>query len=239
MNDPFGHAISDYYRKGKAKNIQVNSNYTENEVIPVHYFFRTFSQMPLIEQKALNLCAGKILDVGAAAGCHSLYLQEKDFEVYALEKSSLACNVLKLRGIKNILQNDIFTFTGSRFDTILLLMNGAGIGGTKSGLFNLLHHLKNLLREGGQILIDSSDIKYLFQEDDGSFWLNLASEKYYGEMEYQVKYLNHSTQFNWLFIDFLLLKELAQKAGFVCDLAKNGEHYDYLARLSLQTKSPG
>ena len=239
MNDPFGQAISDYYRKGKAKKILVNSNYTENEIIPVNYFFRTFSEMPLIEQKALKLCAGKVLDVGAAAGCHSLYLQEKSFEVFALEKSSLACNVLKLRGIKNILQTDIFTFTDDRFDTILLLMNGAGIGGTKSGLLILLHRLKNLLKEGGQVLIDSSDIKYLFQEDDGSFWLDLASEKYYGEMEYEVNYLNHSTVFNWLFIDFLLLKKLAQKAGFICELVETGEHYDYLARLSFQTKNPG
>ena len=151
----------------------------------------------------------------------------------------MAIIVLKLRGIKNILHTDIFTFTDHRFDTILLLMNGAGIGGTKSRLLILLHRLKNLLKEGGQILIDSSDIKYLFQEDDGSFWLDLASEKYYGEMEYEVNYLNHSTQFNWLFIDFLLLKKLAQNAGFVCELVETGEHYDYLARLSIQTKNPG
>jgi hypothetical protein len=233
MNDPFGNAISDFFEKGKAPNLTVNSNYTEDEEIPVSYLFRTEKEMPAIENKALKLCKGKTLDVGAAAGCHSLILQKKGYNITALEISEKAVDVLKMRGIQKVTQADIYNFTENRYDTILLLMNGAGIGGTVAGLKKLLFHLKKILNENGQILIDSSDIKYLFTEDDGSFWIDLANEKYYGEMEYEVTYKKSTAKFNWLFIDFDLLKKIAAETGFEATLILQGEHFDYLTQLKL------
>lgn len=231
MNDPFGQAIQDYYRKGKAPDIKVDSNYTEGESIPVSYFFRDEKLMPEIEKLAIKKCKGRILDVGAAAGCHSLILQKKGYNVTALEISELAADVIKKRGILKVKQESIFDYNEQTFDTILLLMNGTGIGGTVNGLEKLLVHLKSLLHDDGQILIDSSDIKYLFEEDDGSMWVDLASDKYYGEMTYYVKYKNVQSSFNWLFIDPLKLSIVAHKAGLTCTVIKEGEHFDYLAQL--------
>jgi precorrin-6B methylase 2 len=233
MNDPFGNAISDFFEKGKAPSLTVNSNYTEDEEIPVSYLFRTEKEMPAVELDALKLCKGKTLDVGAAAGCHSLVLQKKGYNITALEISEKAVDVLKKRGIQKVIQSDIYNFTENSYDTILLLMNGAGIGGTVAGLKKLLVHLKSLLNEKGQILIDSSDIKYLFTEDDGSFWIDLANEKYFGEMEYEVSYKKSTAKFNWLFIDFDLLKKIAAETGFQATLVSKGEHFDYLAQLKL------
>ena len=231
MNDPFGDAIHDYSEKGKAPNLIINSNYTEDEQIPVSYLFRTEKDMPAVEIAALKLCKGKILDVGAAAGCHSLVLQKKGFNVTALEISEKATEVLKKRGIQKIVKEDIYSFSARKYDTILLLMNGTGIGGTISGLKKLLLHLKTLLNEKGQILIDSSDIKYLFEEEDGSVWLDLANTKYYGEMNYEVTYKKSTAKFDWLFIDFNSLKNIAEEIGLRCQLVKEGEHFDYLAQL--------
>lgn len=233
MNDPFGQAIVEYYGKGKAPDIQVNSNYTENESIPVSYLFRDEKQMPLIEKVAFKKCKGKILDVGAAAGCHSIILQKKGFNVTALEKSELAVEVMRKKGIVKVINADIFDYTEKQFDTILLLMNGAGIGGTLSGLEKLLLHLKSLLLEGGQILIDSSDIKYLFEEEDGSLWVDLANDKYYGEMEYEVSYKKNNDKFSWLFIDFDRLTKVANKVGLQCNRIAEGPHHDYLAQLKI------
>lgn len=235
MNDPFGEAIQDYFEKGKAPDLIVNSNYTEDENIPVSYLFRTKKEMPEIELAALENCRGKILDIGAAAGCHSVILQEKGFEITALEKSEKACEVLKKRNISKVVCADIFYYAEAKFDTILLLMNGAGIGETLAGLKKLLIHLKKLLAENGQILIDSSDIKYLFEEEDGSFWIDLTNDSYYGEMEYEVKYKKSTSKFKWLFVDFQNLKKVAGKAGFDCKIVENGEHHDYLAQLKLKT----
>lgn len=233
MNDPFGAAIYDYFRNGKASDIRVDSNYTEDESIPVSWFFRTLKEMPAIEKKALELCRGQILDVGAAAGCHSLILQQNGQNVTALEKSELAVKVLHERGIRSVVQADIYEYQNQKYDCILLLMNGAGLGGTLTGLKKLFLHLKKLLNDRGEILIDSSDIKYLFEEEDGSIWIDMGSLQYYGEMEYEVKYKRHKLSFDWLFADFDTLKKTASEAGLKCRLIHKGEHFDYLASLTL------
>jgi precorrin-6B methylase 2 len=232
MNDPFGEAISDYFEKGKAPALTVNSNYTEGEKIAASHFFRTENEMPSIEMTALKNCSGKILDVGAAAGCHAIILQKKGFNVTAIEKSEKAAEVMRKRGIQKVLCSDIYSYTENKFDTILLLMNGAGIGETLTGLDKLLVHLKSLLTEKGQILMDSSDIKYLFEEKDGSVWIDLANDAYYGEMEYEVKYKKSVTKFKWLFIDFETLENICKKAGLKCEKIGSGEHFDYLAKLT-------
>ena len=231
MNDPFGAAIKDYFETGSAPAISIETNYTEKEEFPVAHFFRNKNNMPALEQKALQLCRGNILDIGAAAGCHSLLLQQENKAVTALEISEQAVQVMKQRGVENVVQADIFEFSEQKFDNLMLLMNGTGIGGTISGLKKLLGHLKTLLHKNGQILIDSSDIKYLFEEEDGSIWIDLNNLNYYGEMQYEVRYKNHNTTFNWLFTDFDTLHSVATKAGFKCEKVHNGEHFDFLARL--------
>ncbi|MBN1987366.1 MAG: methyltransferase domain-containing protein [Prolixibacteraceae bacterium] len=234
MKDPFGLAIQDFYKKGKAPDIKVDSNYTKGEHIVISHFFRSENEMPEVEKAALKKCRGKILDVGAAAGCHSLILQKKGFNVTALDKSELAVDVMKMRGIQKVVCSDIYEYSQNTFDTILLLMNGSGIGGTLTGLKNLLRHLKTLLAENGQILLDSSDIKYLFEEEDGSFWVDLANTKYYGEMQYNVKYKTQTDAFDWLFIDYDLLNKISQETGLKCTQVATGAQNDYLARISVK-----
>jgi len=236
MNDPIGQAIADYHKNEKAPDILVNTNYTEGENLSPAYFFRTFEEMPKIEQTAIKNCREKILDVGAAAGRHALELQKREFDVTAVEKSELACEVMKKRGVKKVVCTDLFQFEATGFDTILLLMNGTGIGQTLAGLEKMLLHLKSLLNTEGQILIDSSDIHYLFQEEDGSFWVDLTSNKYYGEMEYELVYKNHSTRFKWLFTDFETLSEIAEEAGLNCQMLEEGNQNDFLAQLSFKHK---
>jgi hypothetical protein len=141
---------------------------------------------------------------------------------------------MKMRGIQKVVCSDIYEYSQNTFDTILLLMNGSGIGGTLAGLKNLLRHLKTLLEENGQILLDSSDIKYLFEEEDGSFWVDLANTKYYGEMQYNVKYKNQTDTFDWLFIDYELLNKIAQETGLKCTQVATGAQNDYLARISVK-----
>jgi len=231
MNDPFGAAIKDYFENGSAPDISIETNYTEKEHFAVSHFFRQKHEMPELEQKALQLCYGKILDIGAAAGCHAKILQQEKKQVIALEISEQAVQVMKQRGIKDVLQADIFEFSAQKFDTILLLMNGTGIGGTINGLKKLLQHLITLLNKNGQILVDSSDIKYLFEEDDGSLWIDLNNSAYYGEMQYEVSYKKHHTTFNWLFTDYNTLHSLAAEVGLKCENVHSGEHFDFLARL--------
>ena len=233
MKDPIGMAIHDHQFKKPTENININSNLTEGEEINPSYFFRTKKEMPFLEKRALDLCQGKILDIGAGAGPHSIILQKQGFEVTALEQSPLSCEVLKARGISNVENCKINEYNVKQFDTILLLMNGIGIAGDMHGLHELFGTLKKLLNPDGQILLDSSDIKYLFEEEDGSIWLDISSENYYGEMEYQATYKNvTSSPFKWLFVDFDNLSDIASKYALKCEKLADGDHFDYLAKLT-------
>lgn len=231
--DIFGSAISAYYHHGDSTDILVHSPDFDDDVIPVHYLFRNYKEMPLLERTALDNCSGRVLDVGCGAGSHALYLQEeKKLDVTAIDISPGAIEIATLRGLKNARTADFFELKNEKFDTLLFLMNGTGIIGKLNKLDDFFIHCKSLLTANGKILIDSSDLRYLLDEDDdGGIWVEMNSD-YYGEMEYQISYKQEiSPSFNWLYIDFKMLQLAANKNGFSCRLLKEGEHYDYLAEL--------
>lgn len=231
--DPIGQAIYNFHFHSDPEILRVDTNYTEDEEIDPAAFFRGFTDMTPLEQAAIGLCRGRVLDVGAGAGCHALELQNRHLDVVALEKSELAIQVMKDRGVNHPVQEDIYQYTGETFDTILLLMNGIGLAGTLEGYGRLLDHLKGLLAPGGQILFDSSDISYLFEEEDGSQWIDLANDRYYGEMDYTVTYKEKITAtFPWLYLDMETLETIAQENGYVTEFPAEGEDNNFLARLT-------
>lgn len=232
--DPMGAAIADYYKHHKADRLRVFSSLFDEDEIPVKDLFRSGKQMPLLERTALDLATGKILDAGAGSGCHSLALQEAGKEVHAIDISPLSVEVMKQRGVHNATQTNLFDerFCES-YDTILMLMNGSGIIGKLENLPAFFRKMKQLLRTGGCILMDSSDLRYLFEEEDGSFVIDLAGD-YYGEVDFRMQYKDvKGDSFDWLYIDFQTLSLYAAENGFKAELVKEGKHYDYLAKLSL------
>lgn len=229
--DPMGRAIFDYYHTRKAGKLRVLSSMFYEDEIPVPTLFRTFDEMPLQEQKAIELCRGRVLDVGAGSGCHSIVLKDRGIDVTAIDISELSVEVMKERGLdaRNINFFDE-TFT-ERFDTILLAMNGIGIVGKTERLPEFFRSIKRLLAQGGQVLLDSSDIRYVFMDDDGVMDIDLAAG-YYGEIDYKMRYKNITGEpFDWLYIDFDTLSMYAEEHGFNCEKCIDGEHYDYLARI--------
>lgn len=226
-----GAAILDYQTKGKAGKLSILSSMFEEDEMPVKHLFRNLKEMPMLEQKALSLAKGKVLDVGAGAGCHALALQAQSIAVKAIDISPLSCEAMELRGVMNAECINLFDeHLETGFDTILLLMNGTGIAGKIENLPALFNRLKALLNKGGQILIDSSDIKYIYENEDGSFDINLNAA-YYGEVDYQMVYKDvKGDSFDWLYVDFPLLKSIAESCGLHGELIAEGEHYDYLAR---------
>ena len=233
-HDPVGHAVWDYLNGIRGESIVVTTDIAEDELLLPSHFFRTFEQMPIQEQEALRRCTGTILDVGAGGGAHSLWLQDHRFEVDALEISPLSCETMLKRGVKNVFLQDIHTLTDRKYDTILLLMNGAGIAQTLPGLRILLLHLKTLLNPGGKILADSSDLLYLFTDENGETWIDIASDTYYGQMQYQLTYKSiKGKPFSWLFVDADTFSDYAGFCGFTVKDRFAGAHFDYLVELLL------
>lgn len=234
MKDLFGKAILEYQTKNSPEDLITETSISEADEMSVAYLFRSFNEMPKLEQKALGLVKGKTLDVGCGAGSHALYLQqEKHLEVTCIDISANAIKACQLRGLKNTRVQNILDIENETFDTIILLMNGTGIFGTLSDTAKYLQKLKSLLNPNGQILIDSSDIIYMFDQDeeDGSYLI--PANGYYGELTFSVSYKNETEDaFPWLYLDYNTLQNAANANGLQCELIMEGEHYDYLARIS-------
>ena len=230
--DHMGAAIYDFHKNGKADTLVVRSSMFDDDESPVADLFRDFAQMPALERAALQMAKGRTLDVGAGAGCHSLALKQMGKEVVAIDISRLSVDVMKERGVDARLVDFYDSSFDEKFDTILMLMNGTGIIGNLDNIGNFFSALKRLLRPDGCVYVDSSDLRYLYEEEDGSLEIDLADD-YYGQLDYQMQYKDVVGEpFDWLYLDFNTLAYYAEENGFNAELVAEGEHYDYLARLT-------
>ena len=231
--DPMGWAIADYHKNGVAGRLRVFSSMFDEDEMSVKDLFRTFDEMPALEQRALELCCGNILDVGAGSGCHSLALQEMQKKTCAIDISPRSVEVMQKRGVADArLVNMYDKALSARFDTILMLMNGTGIIGKIENMPGFFARIDELLADNGQLLIDSSDLIYLYENEDGSVDIDLNGS-YYGEVDFMMQYKNMKGEaFDWLYVDFETLSFHAEQNGFHAELIFEGEHYDYLARIT-------
>jgi len=230
--DLFGKALLDYQSGNYTEDIITSTNISDEDELPLPYLFRSFEEMPKLEQKALQSAKGTILDVGCGAGNHALWLQEKGCTIKAIDASKGAVEVSKKRGVINVELKPLLD-ESEMFNTIMLLMNGTGIFQELSQVSKYLTHLKSLLKPNGQILIDSSDISYMYEDEDGGTWLDL-NNGYPGELDYYLSYKGEQeTPLKWLYLDFDTLKTACLTVGLKCEKIMDGDHFDYLAKLSL------
>ncbi|RFC55157.1 class I SAM-dependent methyltransferase [Brumimicrobium aurantiacum] len=224
QKDPIGNAIWDYHTNNNPKDIIVASDILEDDTLPVHHLFREFNEFPKLEIEAMKHCTGKVLDTGAGAGPHTKHLIEKGFDVTTLEISSKASEYLKIAFPEATHYSDsILNFKKGTYDTILLLMNGIGIAGTLNEVPHFLNHISSLLAPGGSIICDSTDVKYIFEDDEGGLWVDLNAN-YYGEFKFNMKYKeSESDWFNWVYLDIEKFQEVANKVGLEMTLLAKDE----------------
>lgn len=225
--DVFGKALTAQFLHGEAETLWLHNSYAEAEEMPLDIFFRTVEEMPEMELLALELCRGRILDIGAGAGSHALALQQQTKDVTALDISAMAVQIMKDRGVKSAVAADIVSFQGDRYDTLLLLMNGIGLTGTVDGFKRFLHQAQSMLKDDGQLLFDSSDISYLYED------ATHPADRYFGEVAYQYEYEGQKGEwFNWLYLDADTLTRTAEACGWLCEILFDDGEDQYLAKLS-------
>ncbi len=203
--------------------LTLHNSYGPPEKMPVSVFFREEGDLTPLEHCALRLCSGSILDIGAGAGAFSMILQERH-DVTALEISTDACEIARMLGVKQVVNADVMQYHERRYDTLLMIMNGIGLIGKVGKLTDFFLHLKMLLNRGGQILLDSSDLSYLYE--------NLKSDNTLGEISYQYEYKGiKDPWFNWLYVDQKTLGRHAAEAGFEVQIVHEDDMDQYLAIL--------
>ncbi|WP_285059731.1 class I SAM-dependent methyltransferase [Pedobacter ginsengisoli] len=226
--DVFGEALKDQFIKPPADILWVHNSYDEPEEMPVEIYFRNEAEMPELELEALKQCKGKVLDVGAGVGSHALVLQKRGFDVTGMDISPAAVTIMKQRGLKKAIEGNILEYKGGKYDTLLFMMNGIGLTGSLAGLKVFLKTVKDLLNPGGQLIFDSSDLMYLYQE------IAFPQRGYYGEVSFRYEYKSvKGNWFKWVYVDKKTLKDLAAETGWNAEVIFEDQQDQYLARLTL------
>ncbi len=235
--DVFGKAFLDFMDGKTEEVIMVDTSLSDPEPLPVSYFFRGYKEMPPWERLVLDKSRGAILDVGAGAGSHALVLQEAGKSVVAIDISSGAVEVMRARGVKHAFCADIWKFDRKGFDTALFLMNGIGIAGGLEKLPQLLSRVAGLLLPGGEIFVESTDLAYMYEQEDGSVLLPMG-DHYYGEVTYQLTYKELKGEpFPWLFVDLDNLAAIAHSCGLQLEVIYHGNDNHYVAALCKQEQA--
>ena len=229
--DVFGEAITSFLSKPSKKSIKVQSKIGDGYEIPLPYLFRSYSDMPELEKLAIAQCKGHVLDVGAGAGAHSTHLITQGIKVHAIDVSEQAILLLKEKNIPSTC-SDFFTLNApEKFDTILMMMNGIGIVEKVNRFEDFFNTARTLLNKDGFIICDSADVSYLFEDENGEIWIDINSN-YYGEVDFKMTFEATETDwFPWLFVDFNTLSLYAERSNFGCELIKQDDNSQFLAKL--------
>lgn len=225
---PYSQAVLDYYNYQPRVRLLIDTSYGMQEEMPLEVLFRNEEDCSPLETYAMNLCRGRVLDIGAGVGASSLILQKRGLDVTALEVEATLADIMVKRGVKKVVCSSIFNYNEKGFDTILMMMNGLGLVGTIKGLNTFLEHAKQLVSPSGQILLDSSDISYFYEGK------TRPDTNYFGEIGYRFQYKDRKGEwFSWLYIDPEKLQEIARDHGWYAQILYVDETDQYLARLIL------
>ena len=229
QKDPLGQMLLDYHNGSRDAAVTVESQSVEMWEMAGRTMFRDYAEMDRSERLALEHCQGLVLDVGAGSGCHSLLLQENQIEVDAIDISPGCIEVMRYRGVKNATHQHVYGVE-QNYHTILMLMNGFGLCGTRDGLNLFLQFARSLLEPGGQIIGDSTDLSL---QEEGDISLHRDDESYLGETVFTMHYNETiSDPFDWLYIDFELLAAIAHFNNYQCEQLTQTDNGHYLARLT-------
>ena len=223
-----------YHRGNRDASIVVYDDYERDEV-PIAYFFREEKEFPEMEQVALRHCRGRVLDVGAGSGCHSLALQERGLEVVAIEVLPGLVEILQERGVRDARVATWMDLAAEPFDTVLMMMNGLGLAETLLGLRRFFREARRLVKPGGQVLADSTDVRVYMESKAGESGRSVRPDgRYLGELHFQLEFQGRKgPPFGQLYVDPETLARYAESEGWDCAILRAPDEYGhYLARLT-------
>lgn len=226
---PHGAALLDYF-EGRTEATLTCTQEGGRDDVPAAFWFReTISPR---EAHALELCRGRVLDLGAGAGVHALALQQRGLAVTAIDLVPECVSVMQRRGVHDAQLADLYAFDGGPFDTIVNLCNGLDKVGTLADLPRFLARMRHLLAPAGQLLTDSFDLR---AGADAARLAELAQRdaagRYFGESDMRFAYGGvDGAPFSVLHVDDETLVRVAGENGWNAEiLQRAGGHY--LARL--------
>lgn len=232
--EPYGKSLLAFLEGDTSAHVVVRRDDDAESILPAAWFFRDTRTFTTVEQKALALCKGRVLDIGCGAGALALELQQRSHRLTAIDVSADAVTVALRRGVADVICGDIFSYDGGPFDTLLMLGHGLGMVETTDGLRRFLLHAGELLATDGQLLVDSMDARVTQDQNNLAYQdANRAAGRYFGEIRMRFEYEERGGPWcGWLHIDADTLTEYAGAAGWRCGIIHHDPNGDYLARLT-------
>ena len=228
---PYAAALRAFQTGDEHAGIRLRSSLGEDEVLPAAIFFRAGDELFPFEQYALDLARGRVLDLGAGAGVHSLELQTRGLEVLAVENCGPLVELMRMRGVRDVLRADFTLWRGPRFDTVLMLMNGIGPTGTLAGLDRFLRHARGFVAVGGRLIVDSAEA-VPESVDSAEPWPDAGG--YPGQAWIDLEHAGiRGRPFRELYADVETFRARATAAGWTTDVAFEGNGA-FLVRLTLR-----
>jgi 2-polyprenyl-3-methyl-5-hydroxy-6-metoxy-1,4-benzoquinol methylase len=233
---PFGMALRDYTHGETSAEMILERDDGLKESLPASLFFRPPSEFSRLENAALDLCMGHVLDIGAGAGIHALALQDRGISVTAIDISPEAVRVMSERGVKEVRCTDIFDFRTDSFDTLLLLGHCIGMAGDLKGTDRFLEKAKTLLNPGGMLLLHSLDVTCTSDPRHKAYHaMNLEASRYIGEIRLRIRYKKFlGASYSWIQLDPDTLRTRAWNEGWLTEIIRQEEDGNYLAKLTLR-----
>ncbi len=231
---PYVSAMLAYHGGAREATIVVYDDYERDEV-PVGYFFRQPADFPPLERRALELCRGRVLDIGAGSGCHALALQQRGLSVTAIEVAPELVEILRARGVRDARLATWMDLESEPYDTVFVMMNGVGLAETLAGLRPFFRRLRELVRSDGQVLADSTDVGVYLDPEAGRIGrLQRPDGRYLGELHFQLEFDGRKgAPFSQLYVDPGTLATYAAEEGWYCEIVLPPDDYGhYLARLT-------
>jgi SAM-dependent methyltransferase len=234
--EPIAAALLDHYRSGRSRRVRALRADGVSFAIDTAEYFTLEGQLASLDALSLDRCRGRVLDVGAGAGRHSLALQKRGIEVVAIDVSPICSALCTERGVREVRTFSVMSLDSAAplglFDSIFFGMQTIGVAGGVKPLEKLLRRLQNCLHPGGELIVDSSALREPWEGDAED---NAASR---GEIVLSTRYRGwRGEAFPWLYLAEEDLRKIARRAGYEMEVLARVEAGEYLAALRVDSRN--
>jgi len=232
MIDVIGKSLKGYLNGGFPQYI-IRGKDGNFEAIDIATFFSNYSDWTDYEKILIaNHAKGRILDIGAGAGRHSLFLQRIGYEVHAIDNSPQAVTLMKIRGVKNVHLMDLrdIDFPAKYFDSALIMYNDLGLAGSIENTLKLFKRLFKITKPRGKVIVTLRNP--LFYDDSAELEAKQKNPGIIEKMKIRMEYADIIGKwFDSMMVSPLELKNLIKDTGWFVDNIVEGEDDFYGAVL--------
>jgi len=233
--DAFGRVLLDYLSGPAGDPVLERDDGHAGPALGPEWFFAEPEEWPEAERAVFGYVRGRVLDVGAGAGRHSLAAQRRGLEVMAIDVSPGAVEVCRRRGVTDVRLLPLAAVDADLgvFDTVLMMCGNFGLVGGAGEAAAILRRLHALTSPNGRIVLDSVDPDVDVDDADLAYAAgNRARGRPPGQVTIRIRYGERATPwFDLLLVSSAELERLVAGTGWRLAQVVEGEPPDYYAVL--------